>query len=349
MKKSVKILLACSLLRPQGWETLMNQFDLVDNSNTVSFILNDKSLLVEIMDAPAISKFELINRPVGYNIPGFISGMVTASYGNIKIEGYADAPDNICEQKAVSEALERFTLKLHTKKNKTAETSSGWACHPVPQRAIENAVLELIERDVALTNWENAGPFFEVPETLWPEEIVKWKEQSSKNTEYSHLKILLSETQNGSCISALLLNEKNNFVTGHASRKELDQAILSAASECMRAAHSALRFEYINEVNSLHLDGNHEKVQPGVHSVAYAYSVSLPSDIQIEASTDQQIIQKWRSHRNSFDSLNFDNFKINLFQIGDRFVARVKTNLLRPIFWGSKNYITKNNYPHFVG
>ncbi len=304
---------------------------------------------VEILECPKLTNFEVTKRPVGYAIPTFISGSATVLLDKLEIQGFADAPLGICEQKVISEVLERFALKTFTHKNKCTETSSGWACHVTPDLAVESAVLELIERDVALSSWQNGGPFYEVPESLWPKEVIDWKRMRPANIEFSELKIYLSKSDNGCCLSALLFNKKRNFVAGHATRTTLKESILSATAECMRAAHSALRFEYLSEVSSLHQDKQSLSTEPGAHSLAYAYTVSMPEVVQFITSTEAQIEQFWVSFQNSFKQLDYDNFDIKLFVIQNRYVARVKSQLLKEIYWGRKKNNLNNSYPHFVG
>ena len=346
MYKSLNFNLACALLYSFAGGSSMLQFNLF-NLDTV--LIKNKTIAIEAIPTPTISKFEKIRRPHGYNLPTQISGSVTASLDSINIEGFADAEPILCEQKAISEALERYALKYFTFKNKVTETSSGWACHFSPVQAIENALFELIERDVALTNWEDYGTFFEIPEILWPSKIINWKMNHPENIEFSNLKIYLSKNENGCCVTALLFNDKSNFVAGHASRNSLDQAILSATSECMRAAHSALRFEYINDVISLHTYKHFNAVEPGAHSLAYAYSQTLPKEIRIELSTAEKILDLWNFHQNNFKFLDYSNLDITLFKIENRFVARVKSNKMREIYWGQNKIECKNIYPHIVG
>lgn len=317
--------------------------------NLDQILIKNKNLAIEAIPTPTLSKFESIIRPNGYNLPNQISGSITASLDSISVEGFADAEPVLCEQKAISEAIERYALRYFTIRNKLTETSSGWACQFSPEQAIENAIFELIERDVAVTNWEKFGIFYEIPETLWPEEILNWKTNRTENIEFFNLKIYLSKNNNGCCISALLFNKNNNFVAGHASRKRLDQAILSATSECMRAAHSALRFEYIHDTILLHSHQHLNAVEPGAHSLAYAYSEILPKEITFEFCEESKILDFWNLHQLNFEDLSYENFQIKLFRIANRFVARVKSKQMREIYWGKNLSECKNNYPHCVG
>ena len=297
---------------------------------------------------PNFSIFKIQKRPAGYGLAEFTSGSIVVSLNGIEAEGFADDSADICELKATSEALERFALKYFKKINLYSETSNGWACHFTAKQAIDNAIFELIERDVSLSSWENTDLFYEIPEKLWPTEVINWRDQQTGEIEFSNLKILLNHNKNGCCVSVLLFNDKNNFVAGHASKYDLKQAIISATLECMRAAHSALRFENFDNVIKLHSSAP-EIIEPGSHSLAYAYTVQMPDAVQTKRISAEELLDLWGSHQRNFEKIEYSKFKINLFKIHDRFIARVKADFLKDIYWGKSKDIIKNKYPHFVG
>ena len=169
--------------------------------------------------------------------------------------------------------------------------------------------------------------------------------------EFSNLRILLSSSSNGACVSALLFNEKLNFVSGHASGLDLNGAILSATAECMRAAHAALRLESFTEVTALHSQDYTAPTSPGTHSLAYAYSKTLPASIEIHKASESLIFNIWRNHVTTFSALGRSKMNIQLYHVGDLHVARVRSEQYRPIFWGANksNRKTANLNPHFVG
>lgn len=297
---------------------------------------------------PIITCETEIKRPDGYVIPGFKALSVVAEASGFKATGYGEGPRDIAREKAISEAFERLALFKFCADNNIKETSSGWAAQRSDDLAIRAALLELIERDVALTAWETGGPFFLVPETLWPQHLLIWKNELRPRLEFSDLRILLSNNNNGACISALLFNESGNFVTGHASALQLKDAILSASNECFRAAHSAIQFEYLAETAALHANDPVVSVRPGAHSLAYAYKETMPEMVQIVSATEKQVCAQWELHQSLVkDMANLDS---QLYQVGDRIVARVKSSKYREIFWGRTNDVSKRNqHPHFVG
>lgn len=306
---------------------------------------------VRSLPTPLIVAEQEIRRPTGYAIPGFHAMSVTVDMNGDKETGYGEGPGDLPFKKATSEAIERLALRLHCRKNKVGETSNGWAAHVTPDLAIRSAFFELIERDVALTNWENGGPFFMVPMALWPAPILDWVASRTVQPEYHDLEVFLGHSENGACISALLFNGRGNFVVGHASSFNLDDAIISAVNECFRAAHLAIRFEFLPDVIALHsgsTTGN--RVEPGAHSLAYAYRETMPESVLMEDASAEAIMACWGQHQATVKGFDFGGLDISLFQAGAHFVARVKGDQFREIFWGrSANKNKRNLRPHFVG
>ena len=189
-----------------------------------------------------------------------------------------------------------------------------------------------------------------MPESLWPKSLLIWKSERHTCLEFSDLRILLSSTDNGACVSALLFNDSGNFVAGHASAFELQDAIISAANECFRAAHSAIQFDSIAEVAALHSGGQGVSANPAAHSLAYAYKETMPEVVKILTATEIEVRRLWQKHQVTFSELSLVAFNAQTFQVGDRIVARVKSPKYREIFWGRTDDVSKRNqHPHFVG
>lgn len=301
--------------------------------------------------APQLISIEKIKRPSGYDIPGFTSLCATIRYGDIRVQGFGEGYEQLAMAKAISEATERAVQKFYALKINAPESSNGWACHTSADLAIQSATLELIERDVALTNWESNGPFYELPVSLWPQELVTWLSTRKKEQEFSNLRILMSSNSNGACVSALLFNDTLNFVAGHASGLELNSTILAATAECMRAAHAALRLESFVEVMALHDPDSKILTSPGAHSLAYAYSKTLPKSIKMLDSKESEIHKIWNEHRTAFSNLDLSKLQIQVYQAGDLHVARVRSHQHRFIYWGTncRPQNALNHHPHFVG
>lgn len=316
-----------------------------DNQRPRASSQNSRSLII-----PKITSETEIKRPEGYALPGFVALSVTAEADGFAASGYGEGLRDVAREKAISEAFERLALFRFCADTNRQETSSGWAAHRSADLAIHAAILELTERDVALNAWEDGGPFYLVPETLWPKPLLEWKAEARPRLEFSDLRVLLSSGDNGACVSALLFNENGNFVAGHASAFQLEDAILSAANECFRAAHSAIQFECLAETAALHSGKPGTTAAPGAHSLAYAYKETMPDVVRIVSATENDILSRWERHQTGVNNINLAEFDTQIFQVGGRIVARVKSPRHRQIFWGRTNDLSKRNQrPHFVG
>lgn len=309
------------------------------------------SLLNQSVSDFVVRSQRKILRPEGYSLPGTVAIAVEVSLSGVSAEGYGEGIAPIAFEKAISEAIERCTLFSFSQTHQITETSNGWAAHTSADLAIQNAILELVERDVALSTWQNNGPFYQVPKSLWPLILHEWEHSCVSRPEFFDLRILLSENNQGACVSALLFNERGNFIAGHASGLELGSTIISATSECMRAAHAAVRFEHFSDVLDLHSGNTSVAAEPGAHSLAYAYTKQMPQEVQIVKAQEAEIKNLWSRHQFRFSCIDLDQFEISLFDIGNRVVARVKNEKFKQMFWGHdlENTDIKNNNPHFVG
>lgn len=292
-----------------------------------------------------------IIRPEGYALPNHHATSVIISHADEQVTGYGEGDSQTALDKALSEAIERSMLIELRKQTGRRESSNGWACHLTADLAIDAALFELIERDVALSTWQAGGPFFLIPNALWPVQLQDWRSANKPRAEFFDLKVLISETTNGACISAMLFNDRGNFVAGHGSGLNLEDAILSASAECFRSAHAAIRFEHFIDVLHLHEGRLVLPAQPGAHSLAYAYGVSIPSVVSIVQMSTPEIRKIWARHVTKFRSLDRSDFTVTLFPVEERVVARVKGQRYQEIFWGSNPIDSKfkNNSPHCVG
>jgi hypothetical protein len=288
-----------------------------------------------LLDRPTkILNVECLPRIADYMLPGDKALAVTVSFSGHEATGYGEGREEIAYEKALSEATERCMLRWYNDQSDVKVTSNGWACHTSSKLAIDNAIFELIERDVALKTWFRGAPYSIIPDELLPEKILQWKRPRDHQLEFHDLKVVLSNAENGACVSAFLFNEDLNFVVGHASRWSLEQAINSAVAECLRAACSAIRFEHYVEILALHNGDTDRKYQPGSHSLAYAYTKSLPSVFGLTPSNSVEILAKWRDHQNRFSEIDRESLSISTFDVGDRVVARATGEQFLKMFWG---------------
>lgn len=290
-----------------------------------------------------------IPRPSGYSLSQGASALVEIDSQNFTFEGFADGDEDTLEAKAKSEAIERLVMSAYAQETGKPDTSNGWSCHYSLDQAIENALYELIERDVALSAWENGNSFFLIPETLWPTQVREWTLSYRTKLEYSLPRICLSQDKNGLVISAFLFNSDGNCVVGHASKPKLKDSILASFYECLRAAHSAIRFEYLNEVLALH-SGNHSLAySPGAHSVAYAYTVKFPDHLNFIQISESEVISKWALYVKQQSERNLLKAEVIAFKVLDRVVVRIRDDSIRTIYWGLSENEINNKHPHIVG
>ncbi len=292
-----------------------------------------------------------IRRPIGFSIPGEKALSVTLEVEGRTATGFGEGEEELAYKRAYSEALERLALFSFCARTEAKESSNGWAAHTLPALAIDAAILELIERDVALTAWENGGPFYVLPDALWPSILTPWHSLESRRAEYSDLKLLLTHSENGAAISALLFNGRGNCVAGHGSSVTIEGAIRSAVNECFRAAHAALRFANLSDVFALHLETDRrQRFEPSAHSLAYAYREPFPAEVRVEPISEAEALGIWERHRQNFLQLDRAALDIILIDAGTHVVARVKSPRYRQIYWGRCPDVSKpNQRPHFVG
>jgi hypothetical protein len=288
---------------------------------------------------------EEVKRPRGYNLDGHTN--VRASADGFSIDGFGSGDLSVAREKAISEWIERYVL-LATKGGPfKSPTSNGWAAHCSLGLALEAATYELVERDSALRAWFERGPFYEIPESLWPPEIQRWSTQSL-SLEFSKPKITICLGPHGACVSAFIMNKFGGAVIGHASSCDLGSAIRSAFSEALRSAHAALRLDAFAEVVALH-SGREQSYCPNANALAYAYGVSLP-ELRWTSVSESSVETLWKEHRKRVSALNLQT-SFKSYRAADRIVVSVYCPSILELFWGPTpaKFKAINPHPHFVG
>lgn len=308
---------------------------------------------VELEEFKKIDSEEIIRieRPQSYTLDHQKSVQVKIKSKNIQAEGFSDAHENIALEKARSEAIERFTMKAYAKKTQTSDTSNAWACHFSFEQALENSLLELIERHLSLKAWEELQTFLVIPNSLWPKSILDWFAKYFSKVEFSRPVFALLEDQGFCSVSVYLFNNQKNCICAHASAKNLHAAMTSAFHEALRGAHSALRFEYYTQVLDLHNKVNLSEYSPGAHQLAYAYTYDLPDNIPFKDSSKFEILSKWKIHSQKLQKIDLSNFEVLVFKFKDRYIVRTRSPFYKNTYWGppkdSHHFI--NPHPHNVG
>jgi hypothetical protein len=312
---------------------------------------DDSSLEVIELPEPMLEVVEEIARPSGYGIDGLHNVHIVVRSQDLSADGWGTGLPQIAHAKAYSEAIERYTLFLTAQTDPSILTSNGWSAHMDPASARDAAVAELVERDTALRVWFDAGPYFCVPNNLWPLEVLRWQDRAlSAGVEFQRINVLLCDGPTGSCVTILLKNDAGCAVTGHASGSDLQRTILSAFFEAIRSAHAALRFDDFTEVIDLHTDASPKVAYgPGANAMAYAYGEKLP-ELSICEASEFEVLQQWIRHQAKLEAA-IANAKVTYFKVGNRFVARAVLKGVLDIFWGRtpKELNVKNIRPHIVG
>jgi hypothetical protein len=93
----------------------------------------------------------------------------TADLGQLKTaRGFGSAYSReLAAEKSISELVERIAFLEYGNQGK-AYTSNGFAAHPNPEQAKRNAIFELYERDIVMTNWLTMKP-----PKWYPDDFVK--------------------------------------------------------------------------------------------------------------------------------------------------------------------------------
>jgi hypothetical protein len=314
-------------------------------------LLGKLNSTIEILVQPTTTTIEEVVRPEGYAIQGLACFRVVVKSDDLTADGWGTGSSEVAAAKALSEALERFAMFTQVKSDPSVLSSNGWAAHPEFESARLRAFAEVVERDTALTTWFNAGPYYSVSESQWPDVLVKWKNSVlGSAVEFSHPLVLLAEGSFGACISVLLQTQDGRTVVGHASGVELQKSIESAFYEALRSAHAALRFDEFAETVDLHSEECPTVAYgPGANGMAYAYGAPMPK-LDVESKSDAEIQSKWQHHREKLQALTFDS-DFRTYKVGDRFVVRALVHGSQEVFWGRtpKHMKVKNNFPHFVG
>lgn len=302
-------------------------------------------------------------RPEGFKFATYSFNTETVIEGESIIGcGEDRVSREIAYEKAVSEIIERIAYKVLSRNGVVLSTSSnGWAAHKSLELAAQSAVYELIERDSAVRHWLTYTPMNIIDSNeVLPSNFIN----ELKLTEFPVPIVLISFHFSGPLATVLLADDKGFAVSGHSSGPCLGDAVKSATIEACRAAHHYQRFSFYSDTQLMHNNINILKVDPGIHSLMYAYHKPIPnwlfgktiSFISAKAQWTESAALTMEVARSSiFDAFYFQN----------RIIVRAENPILLPMFWGStsKKIIDEfrlsnsvqlnldkiNTQPHMVG
>lgn len=297
-------------------------------------------------------------RPIGYRLAKH-SYNALLKYNDKEFLGCGEDTNSeaIASEKSISEAIERAVFSLSPKTG----SSNGWAAHTNLELAAISAVTELVERDSAIKHWLTFTPMMllEASEILPADFLVELKD-----SEFPIPRVFVSFEFSGPLATVLLMNGNGNAVTGHSSGVDLQDAAISAAIEACRSAHHFQRFNFYRETKKLLSAENIESVQPGAHSLIYAYHKPVPSWFFGDKISKRNAQDKWIESYVRLSGLA-EKSSFTGFECLNRTVVHAINDSLHPMFWGStttsiidgfKNlspnifkYKKINFQPHLVG
>ena len=292
---------------------------------------------VEALDIGDTFKYESISieagyRPIGFRFFQSIVNIKAKLRGRELIVAGEASTHELAFAKARSELIERSVL-ISAPESYRTETSNGWAAHPSFEYAKLNAIFELLERDAVLSQWYGSTPFLQVPKSELPKDLQRWLSEELAQSEYPELDVLISTNGIGPSVSCILKNKDGFAVSGHATRATLSESIDSALAEACRAAHATLRREYWSDTLKLKRQ-EPGLVNPGAHSVYYAYHEPLPNWMVGRAIGWNQAETLWL-RRIAEVSANIDDFNFKTVLDSPLFVGFAKHPFAFDVRWGT--------------
>ncbi len=205
-------------------------------------------------------------------------------------------------QKSISEAVERILYRCLKGTEHGTLTSNGWATHLNRHSAEKAAVAELLERDAALVHWLCKKPLLEIANEDTPQWIKSWENENLKNSEFPHLRILVSQLGHVPTISTMLINDNGHGVISHCADRSPNRAIYRALAETCRLARMATSKRYIDSSLARTTLNEHTDtiLGPIEHAVAFAHHLTFPDWIFGEKVSMREASSKWHLHLKQF-------------------------------------------------
>lgn len=302
-----------------------------------NIFLDSQKLLAEIKAIPFVFeslRIESGQRPIGFRFSQHIVNII-AQLGQNKIVACGEADSReLAEAKTLSELMERSALVSFGHKY-GAENSNGWAAHPIRAQCRMNAIFELVERDAVLAHWYSATPFLELAQDQWPLEIQHWATTELSRSEFSRMRILITNLGIGPSVTCVFQDENGFGVCAHSSRTTLTEAIRSAIAEACRPAHASIRRDHWNECLKLKI-GNGDPLAHEAHGVFYAYHEPFPKWMFGEIGSWDQALNLWAKKLTAM--VGSDNqFEFTIVMEEPLFVGFATHHQAFELRWGSSN------------
>lgn len=278
-------------------------------------------------------------RPSGFQFSKAIINMQAELPDGTPVSSCGEADTEVlATTKAIAELIERSVLICWHKKNRSLvpANSNGWAAHETTSQAKLNAAFELSERDAVLSHWYSAKPFLEVLQETLPAKFINWVTDELSKSEYPNLRILISTEGIGPSVTCLFLNNDGFGVSGHATKANLQDSIDAAIAETCRAAHHAIRKSFWDDTLILK-NKNSGRVQPGAHSVYYAYHEPFPNWMFGENILFHQANELWSNRIQDFLHHEIPQFEFHNVFADSLVVGFVKHSECFDLNWRTTN------------
>lgn len=276
-------------------------------------------------------------RPQGFRFEPHIINIAANFNGtDLVVCGEAETLE-LAHAKAISELIERSSLIQYAETNSEIQTSNGWAAHPESDIAEANAIYELIERDAVLKHWYSYTPYSCIDINTMPLQFQSWASEELAHSEFPKFRILVSNLGIGPSVSCLLMNDAGFGVSGHCSKKDLASAIKGAIAEACRSAHHSIQKSYFSDTVALAKGSSEKRINPGAHSVYYAYQEPFPSWMFGQTLTWQQSLNIWDEHQSRLHS-DLSVFELTKVLEEPISVVFATHKDCLPLLWGPTNF-----------
>ncbi len=181
----------------------------------------------------------------------------------------------IALQKSLSESFERIVFSNLKGTKHSSTSTNGWACHPKLSIAKENAMLELLERDASLVHFLKQTPFTEITDI--PKSIRSWISKTIMKSNFTKIKILLSNEGFIPTISAVAIDKNYFGLITHSASFDINTAIEKSLTELSRIMNYQNNKAYQKLSSNLHNQTSNTRFSPHHYAFAYRFCKQLPS------------------------------------------------------------------------
>jgi len=191
-----------------------------------------KEINAALLECPQI----LVSKAKDYSDAGLhwyhFSTTDTASQKRVRGSG-ADFTDRMAILRAWGEFVERYSFSQYASRNRGEFTSSGFASHVYPKLARENAVAELVERDVFLSCWLLNKPAADLDLSL----LQKQKRNKERLSELEKLGFQVRLGLYGSClgfyIGIVFIYSQNQLVIATSAKRSIEDLATHLVQEAV--------------------------------------------------------------------------------------------------------------------